>query len=171
VAIDRNARARLIWKAEALDRRTHEPGRHGGRLRRTGVQVLRTLLLGFANAVTGRCDPSLDALARLAGMARSTVAEALNRLEAEGLVRRVQRRRAVRANGGVVVVQISNVYLFPMLGEPQKPPASGNRTGTYHPTSNFLSASSMPQPGAAPGERMGHLLAALLAREKRLGLA
>ena len=171
MAIDRNARARLLWKADALDRRSHEPRRHGGRLRRTGLQVLRTLLLAFANAVTGRCDPSLDTLARMAGMARSTCAEALNRLEAEGLVRRVQRRRVVRANGGLVVAQITNAYTFPMLGEPQKAPGSGNRTETYHPTLNSLSASSVPQPGATPGERTGHLLAALLAREKRLGLA
>ncbi len=86
--LDRNARARLLFQAEALDRRTHQPGRHGGMLKRTGLAVLKALLFGFHNIATGRCDPSLDALARMAGCARSTVAEApppttLNNLKAQ----------------------------------------------------------------------------------------
>jgi hypothetical protein len=62
--IDRNARARLLFHAEALDRRTRLPGQHGGVLKRTGLAVLKALLFGFANVATGRCDPSFDTLAR-----------------------------------------------------------------------------------------------------------
>ena len=62
--LDRNARARLMAHAEALDRRTHLPGQHGGCLKRTGLAVLKALLFGFANVATGRCDPSFDTLAR-----------------------------------------------------------------------------------------------------------
>ena len=47
--LDRNARARLLFQAEALDRRTRLPGQHGGVLKRSGLQVLRTLLFSFAN--------------------------------------------------------------------------------------------------------------------------
>ena len=68
--LDRNERARLLFQAEALDRRTHLPGQHGGCLKRTGLAVLRALLFSFANVVTGRCDPSYDTLARAAGVAR-----------------------------------------------------------------------------------------------------
>jgi hypothetical protein len=64
--IDRNERARLMFNAEALDRRTHRPGQHGGVLKRTGLAVLKALLFGFHNLATGRCDPSLEGLARMA---------------------------------------------------------------------------------------------------------
>ena len=164
--MDRNARARLIYLAEALDRRTHQPGRHGGVLRRTGLAVLKALVFGFLGP-GGRCDPSLDTLARLAGCARSTVAEALKRLEAAGLVRRVARWRAVAANGGLVVLQLSNAYLFPTAGGTQEPPETGSRpqSTTYH----------FEQPKSAKtgptSERVRALLAVLERRERRLGLA
>ena len=104
-SIDRNERARLLFQAEALDRRTHQPGQHGGCLKRTGLAVFRALLFHFANAVTGRCDPGYDALARAAGVARSTVAVALGRLEAAGLLARIRRQLGT--------VRWSNAYVFP----------------------------------------------------------
>ncbi len=103
--IDRNGRARFMFYAEALDRRTRRPGQHGGVLKRTGLAVLRALLFHFANVVTARCDPSFDTLAKTAGVARSTVAVALGRLEAAGLLTRIRRQ--------VGRVRYSNAYLFP----------------------------------------------------------
>ncbi len=105
--LDRNARARLMVHAEALDRRTHLPGQHGGVLKRTGLAVLKALLFGFANVATGRCDPSFDTLARAAGVARSTVAVALGRLETAGLLERIRRQ--------VGLVRHSNAYVFPRI--------------------------------------------------------
>ena len=102
--LDRNARARLMVHAEALDRRTRLPGQHGGVLKRTGLAVLRALLFGFANVATGRCDPSFDTLARAAGVAHSTVAVALRRLEEVGLLTRIRRQ--------VGMVRYSNAYRF-----------------------------------------------------------
>jgi hypothetical protein len=68
------------WRAaEAFDRRTHEPGKHGGLLGHTGLIVLRSLLFDFLNLATGRLDPSYEAIAERTGLARSTVIEALNR--------------------------------------------------------------------------------------------
>jgi hypothetical protein len=165
--MDRNARARLIHFAEALDRRTHEPGQHGGVLKRTGLAVLKALVFGFHNLATGRCDPSLDTLARRAGCARSTVIEALNRLEAAGLVRRLARWRAVAANGGLVVLQLSNAYLFPTADAAHKPPETGSRSqSTTHPFEQLKGAKTGPT-----GERVRTLLGALERRERRLGLA
>jgi DNA-binding MarR family transcriptional regulator len=103
--LDRNARARLMVHAEALDRRTHQPGQHGGVLKRTGLAVLKALLFGFANIVTARCDPSFDTIAKAAGVARSTVAAALRRLEEAGLLERVRRQ--------VGRVRYTNAYRFP----------------------------------------------------------
>jgi hypothetical protein len=166
IMLDRNARARLIYLAEALDRRTHQPGRHGGVLRRTGLAVLKALVFGFLGP-GGRCDPSLESLARLAGCARSTVIEALKRLEAAGLVRRVARWRAVAASGGLVVVQLSNAYLFPMADTAQKPPETGSRPQS---TTHYFEQPKNAKTGPT-GERVRALLAVLERRERRLGLA
>ena len=164
-SIDRNERARLLFQAEALDRRTHEPGKHGGDLKRTGLAVFKALIFGFLGR-GGRCDPSLDTLARRTGCARSTVTEALNRLEAAGLVRRVARWRAVGANGGLVVLRLSNAYLFPTAGV-QKLPETGSRPqSTTHPFEQPKTAKMGPI-----GDRGRALLAILERREQRLGLS
>ncbi len=163
--VDRNARARLIYFAEALDRRTHQPGQHGGDLKRTGLAVLKALVFGFLGR-GGRCDPSLESLARMAGCARSTVIEALKRLEAAGLVRRLARWRAVAANGGLVVLRLSNAYLFPMADAAQKPPETGSRLqSTTLPFEQLKPAKTGPV-----GDRVRALLGALERRERRLGL-
>ena len=165
--LDRNERARLIYFAEALDRRTHQPGRHGGVLKRTGLAVLKALLFGFHNLATGRCDPGYDALARMAGCARSTVAEALKRLEAAGLIRRVGRWRAVAANGGLVVVRASNAYAFPAAGGAQKPPETGSRLQS----TTYLFEQPKSAKTGPVSDRMRALLGVLERRERRLGLA
>ena len=105
--LDRNARARLMVHAEALDRRTRLPGQHGGVLKRTGLAVLKALLFGFANVITGRCDPGYGTLATAAGVARSTAAVALRRLEDAGLLTRIRRQ--------VGLIRHSNAYVFPRI--------------------------------------------------------
>ena len=107
--IDRNARARAMHHAEALDRRTRLPGQHGGVLKRAGLAVLKALLFQFADVATGRCDPGYDRIAEVAGVARSTVAVALRRLEAAGLLERVRRQ--------VGAVRYSNAYRFVLAGD------------------------------------------------------
>ena len=154
-AIDRNERARIMFRAEALDRRTHAPGQHGGVLKRTGLAVLKALLFGFHTAVPGRCDPGYDALARVAGVARSTVAVALARLEAAGLVGRTRRQAGA--------VRFTNAYAF-TAGETawseSRPPT------TTKPVEQPKTARTGPA-----GEWVRALLGALERRERRLGLA
>ncbi len=118
--LDRNQRAAILFLAEALERRTHEPGRHGGVLGRTGLAVLRALVCQFHNCKSGQLDPSIASIAKAANVARSTAQEALNRLELCGLIDRTRRiiRARVRywseAAGRVVtaerVLQTSNAY-------------------------------------------------------------
>ena len=153
--LDRNARARLMFQAEALDRRTHQPGRHGGVLKRTGLAVLKALVFGFHNVATGRCDPGYDALARLAGVARSTVAVALKRLEGAGLIIRTRRQ--------VGVVRLTNAYAF----KASETAWSGSRPQT---TTKPLEQPKTAKTGPV-GERVRALLAILERRERRLGLA
>ncbi len=108
--LDRNQRCRIIYLAEQLDAHSHEPGKHGGCLKRTGLHALRILLFHFLNMQNGRCDPSIDAIAKACGMARSTVVAALQRLEDAGIIERIQRARWVRINGRKRCVQWSNAY-------------------------------------------------------------
>lgn len=118
--LDRNAVARLLTYAEALDRRTHTPGKHGGIIGRTGLAVLKALVCRFFNKQTGRLDPSLAAIAKAANVAKSTVQEAIKRLEAAGLIERVRRIGRFRVKvfsplfnrtlDAERVLQISNAY-------------------------------------------------------------
>jgi DNA-binding MarR family transcriptional regulator len=110
--LNREQRARLIFLAERLDANTREARKHGGCLKRTGLQVLRVLLFHFHNVASGRCDPSLETIAKAAGMARSTVVKALTRLEAAGILERIRRARWIRQNGRKRCVQWSNAYLL-----------------------------------------------------------
>ena len=155
MVVDRNQRARVLYLAEALDRRTHLPGQHGGCLKRSGLAVLRALLFGFLNAVTSRCDPGYDALARAACVARSTVAVALARLEAAGLIVRTRRQ--------VGVVRFTNAYAF----KTSESAWSGSRPQTTtKPLEQPKSAKSGPI-----GDRVHALLDTLKRRERRLGVA
>ena len=146
--IDRNARARLMVHAEALDRRTHQPGQHGGCLKRTALAVLRALLFHFANVITGRCDPSFDTLARAAGVARSTVAVALGRLEAAGLLERVRRQVGMR--------RFSNAYCFRTaevaLSSSETSKSEFRLQTTTNQKPNPLSARAVPAAAAAGPE-------------------
>ena len=106
--ISRDQRIRIILRAEAIERFTKGRGKQAGALGQSGLRVLRCLLFDFANTATGRCDPGYRAICRATGFCRETVAGALARLEAAGLVEIV--RRMVRA--GRRAVQATNAYLF-----------------------------------------------------------
>ena len=103
----------MWFSAQALEKRTKVAGRHGGVLRRTGLAVLRALLFDFLNMCSGRCDPGHQAIAEAAGVAVSTVAPALDRLECSGLLRRIRRAYWDRnALGRKILLQDTNAYLF-----------------------------------------------------------
>jgi hypothetical protein len=106
--ISRDQRVRILRRAEAIERATKARGKQSGALGQSGLRVLRCLLFDFANTATGRCDPGYRAICRATGFCRETVAGALARLEAMGLVEIV--RRMVRA--GRRAVQATNAYLF-----------------------------------------------------------
>ena len=163
--LDRNDRARLLAYAEALDRRTRLPGQHGGVLKRTGLAVLRALVLRFQNGRSGRCDPSLEALAEAAGCSRSTVAEALQRLLTAGLVAWRRRMIRVRERGAVMLRQISNAYVVTMPLPARTAPAgqgrgaeSRYRAGTF---TRYLEPppQALPEALAAALARLGHAIA------------
>lgn len=114
--LDRNERARLMHQAEGIERRTKAKGRKSGILGQTGLAVLRTLLLQFANRGTGLCCPSIEAIRAKTGFCKQTVIKAIRALEAVGLIRAVRRlvRRVI--DGVVRAVQGTNLYSFHLDG-------------------------------------------------------
>jgi hypothetical protein len=121
--LDRNDRARIIFLAEALERRTKEPGKRNGALGYVGLTILRTLLLRFLGP-KGLCCPSYETLRACTGLARASIAAGIERLEAAGILKVVRRivRQAVDRISPITgeperfvgTVQASNLYAFPV---------------------------------------------------------
>jgi hypothetical protein len=119
IPLDRNAKARIAWKARALMRRDAR-GRHYGAVSAKAYAVLCALLWGFHNSRDGRCFPSLERIAARADCARSTVALALRALELAGILtwqnRIVRTRERVDGLFGPLsawrwrIVRTSNAY-------------------------------------------------------------
>jgi hypothetical protein len=132
--------ARRWHKAKRFDRQTHLPGKHGGAIGPTALEVLRVLLFEFLEYATGRLDPSYDAIAAKAGLCRRSVAEALRRLRDLGLLYWQRRARPEpEEDGGFRLVQETNAYasLPPShwKGYHEPPPAPAPEPGTWgdHP--------------------------------------
>jgi hypothetical protein len=110
-ALPKKEAAKRWFAAKRFDCRTHLPGKHGGAIGRTALEVLRVLLFEFLDYATGQLDPSYDEIARKAGLCRRTVAEALRRLRALGLLHWQRRARPEPEDGGGFrLVQESNAY-------------------------------------------------------------
>jgi Helix-turn-helix domain len=85
VPLDRNEKAKLLFRARCLMRAT-EKGRAYGPVSAKAYAVFAALLMGFHNCRDGRCFPSYDRICEAAGCCRQTVAASLAALEAAGLL-------------------------------------------------------------------------------------
>lgn len=139
--LDRNALARILTLAEALERRTKAKGRRNGRLGYVGLAVLRALLLRFQNRASGVCNPSYDALQTATGLCRESVARGLDRLEAAGILQRTRRIIREIVDGSILVTrQASNLY---RLSDPRPGVGEGApeaRPAQPFPARGFLAA-------------------------------
>jgi hypothetical protein len=118
--LDRNGRARLLFLAEGLERRTKEKGRKNGALGSIGLEVLRALLFRFADRRTGLCFPSYLTLQALTGRCRGAIAAAIRRLEHAGIIKVTRRLKRICIDRAspitglpeqiMVTVQDSNLY-------------------------------------------------------------
>ena len=120
--MDRAHAWRLLAHAEALERDTRAPGKHGGCLKHSGLKVLRALLRHFYSYRHGTCFPSYEAIARAAGCCVETVRKAIRRLESAGILSTIRRKivtsfvsRGHRVRFDVAV-QTSNSYTFNVPG-------------------------------------------------------
>lgn len=140
----KKAAVRLWHRARDFDRGTHQPGRHGGAVGHTALQVLHALIFDFLNHRTGRLDPSYAAIAAKAGVCVRTVATALARLRELGILNWARRCAERWHDGRFVLAQETNAYA--VLPEtqwrgyrpPQEPPAPA--AGTWGDPSPMLSA-------------------------------
>ena len=125
VAMPKKQAIRLWHRARDFDRRTHQPGRHGGAAGPAALAVLHALIFDFLNHRTGRLDPSYAAIAAKAGVCVRTVATALQRLKALGILNWVRRCAECWQDGRFVLEQQTNAYA--VLPESQwrgyRPPA------------------------------------------------
>ena len=112
--LDRNQRARILHLAEALERRTRPAGRRNGVVSQIGLRLLRALVLQFTRKGDGLCTPSYTTLQAATGLCRQSIARALQRLEACGLLKITRRliRETVNSDGFPVTLcrQGSNLY-------------------------------------------------------------
>jgi DNA-binding MarR family transcriptional regulator len=171
--LDRNQRSRVMFLAEKLDANSHQPGQHGGCLKRSGLHVLRILIFHFHNVHCGRCDPSLETIAKAAGMAKSTVVTALKRLEAAGIIERIRRAQWIIQYGRKRLVQWSNAYLMNVpnhyrdedgdYANSAKSSESGNRRPTT--AADIKDMPPMPENVAAALARLGNTMADRFGRE------
>jgi hypothetical protein len=106
----KKAATRLWHRAREFDRQTHQPGRHGGAVGHTGLQVLHTLIFDFLNYASGRLDPSYAAIARKANVCERAVATALKRLQELGILNWVRRCAQRWRDGRFVLEQETNAY-------------------------------------------------------------
>jgi hypothetical protein len=148
--MDRAHAWKLMASAEALERDTREPGKHGGCLKRTGLDVLRALLRHFYSYKDGTCFPSYEAIARAAGCCVETVRKAIRRLEAAGIISTLRRKVIASFVNRVhrvrfdVAVQTSNSYTFampsgaPSAAAPQPQPAKKADTRFRRETSEQI---------------------------------
>lgn len=127
MSIDRGARSRLVFQAEAYERRTKLKGQRGGDLGPSGIQVLRCIAFRFLNLRKGHAWPGYDALQRATGLARQTIANAIRRLERAGFMF-VQRRTRWE---GRKLIKLTNLYSFPIEAPP--PPSWESLLGRHKP--------------------------------------
>ncbi len=183
IPLDRNAKARIWAYALARTAKLRRPGQHRGPLTRAMLDVLRTLLWGFHNGISGRCFPSYERIADCARVHRSTVARAIIALEQQGVLtwenRLVHQRMAIQGLFGPqwmrVPMRTSNAYRFydyrrDVFGRPvdlPSSPKSQNSTGTIFQENQKLAHEQAERGTSTPLDPSHPLEAALL----RLGQA
>jgi hypothetical protein len=90
-------RARVMDRAEALERSTKDKGKRDGVLGQSALRVLRAFLFHFLNNDTGQLDPSYEKIQKETGFCMQTIAVALKRLERAGILE-IRRRIARKAS-------------------------------------------------------------------------
>jgi hypothetical protein len=176
VPLDREAKVRIMHLARVLMRRT-EKGKHYGILTGKFVAVLHAMLWLIHNSGSGQCNPAYETIADKAACARSTVYEAIKRLEEAGLLSWVNRlsrvqERATDLFGHTIwaprVIRTSNAYTF---RDPKAPASRGKSSKSEFPPGlmDEVKTTSVDNLLAAPSTEMVALGRALASYSKTAG--
>jgi hypothetical protein len=144
--LPRKAATRLWHRARDFDRQTRRKDHHGGAVGHSALQVLHALIFDFLNYASGRLDPSYAAIARKANVCQRTVATAIQRLKALGILNWVRRcAESRREDGRFVLEQETNAYaVLPALQwrgyrePPEAPPPAPGTWGDHPPLPSLL---------------------------------
>ena len=155
-----------VWhRARDFDRQTRQPGRHGGRVGHSALQVLHALIFDFLNYASGRLDPSYAAIARKANVCERTVATALQKLRSLGILNWVRRCAESWKDGRFTLEQETNAYavLPPTQWQgytppPEPPPPMPGTWGDHPPLPSVLAQATAER---RDGGSMGDMLRAL----------
>jgi hypothetical protein len=135
-----------LWhRARDFERQTRQANRQDGALGRNGLAVLHALIFDFLNHVTGRLDPSYEALARAACISMRSVARGLQRLKAAGVLGWLRRCSEGRDElGRFRLEQDTNAYaILPATqwkgyrGPPEAPPPRPGTWGDHPPLADL----------------------------------
>jgi hypothetical protein len=137
----KKAAIKLWHRAREFDRQTHQPGKHGGAIGTHGLAVLHALIFDFMNFKTGQLDPSYEGIAKKAGIGRTTVWRAINRLRVLGILNWVRRCQGIMRGDRFVLEQERNAYVIHPETQwrgyrppPQLPTAPDAGTWGEHPS-------------------------------------
>jgi hypothetical protein len=138
--MSRKQAAKLWHEARRFERATRQPGRQDGALGRNALAVLYVLLFDFLNYGSGRLDPAVATIARVANIGERSARRGLDALKRAGVLNWVRRCLAELNDAGRLVFrQLSNAYaLLPVtrwLGHTPRPEAPAPAAGTWgdHP--------------------------------------
>jgi hypothetical protein len=142
----RKAATRLWHRARDFDRQTRRKAHHGGAVGPSALQVLHTLIFDFLNFRSGQLDPSYAAIARKANVCERTVATAIQRLKALGILNWVRRcAESRREDGRFVLEQETNAYAVLPASQwrgyrepPEVPPPTPGTWGDHPPLPSLL---------------------------------
>ena len=121
----KKAAVKLWHRARDFERRTREKGRQDGVLGRNGLAVLHAMIFDCLNYASGRLDPAISTIARLAAISERSAARGLAALKAAGVLNWLRRCKGEVENGRFTLRQESNAYaiLPPSQWRGYTPPA------------------------------------------------
>lgn len=141
----KKAATRLWHRARDFDRKTRRKDHHGGAVGHSALQVLHALIFDFLNYRSGQLDPSYAAIARKANVCERTVANALQRLKALGILNWVRRCAEKWIDGRFVLEQETNAYAVLPPSQwhgykepPEAPPPAPGTWGDHPPLPSVL---------------------------------
>ncbi len=156
----------------------HERGQHGGKIRADHKELLEALIWRCCNPITGKIDPAISTLARLAGQSSATVCELLKDLKEWGIINWTRRCDRDKATGHLI--QDTNLYeLCPpdkwLFQPPPDAPTPDDHGAPYTPdafetaataakegdTRAAVAALECEPPPSLGGSKLAHALASL----------